>query len=135
MRCGGGPKAPSSARTLLAGYLLVPDAGGGVADGDDDGLVVLLPDGDVELGDDDVLDDDPDDDVPGDADGVRSVLGRSPTRSVLDSLQPAIIAAPRARANTALSNFCISLPPVDDGIHRPPHRLQCKCHAPSALVH
>ena len=126
MRFGGGPKAPSSARTLLAGYLLVPDAGGGVADGDDDGLVVLLPDGDVELGDDD---------VPGDADGVRSVLGRSPTRSVRDSLQPAIIAAPRARANTALSNFCISLPPVDDGIHRPPHRLQCKCHAPSALVH
>jgi len=49
------------------------------------------------------------DGAPGEADGVRSVPGRLPTRSLRDSLQPAIIVAPRATAKTALSNFFISV--------------------------
>ena len=96
--------------------MLLPD-GEGVDDGDDDGLDEVLP---LELESDGVvlvapelLELEPvvvsverDGFVPGDADGVRSA-GRSPTRSVRDSLQPASAAAPRARAKTALSNFFI----------------------------
>src|SRR5882672_7143071 len=96
---------------------LLPD--GGVVDDGDDELLELEPAvGSVER-----------DGAPGEADGVRSVPGRSPTRSLRDSLQPAIIVAPRATAKTALSNFFISVPPVDGGVRRS-QRLQCQCHAP-----
>ena len=101
----------------------------------------LLPDGGVvDDGDDELLELEPvvvsveRDGAPGEADGVRSVPGRSPTRSLRDSLQPAIIVAPRATAKTALSNFFISVPPVDGDVRRS-LRLQCQCHVPSALVH
>jgi hypothetical protein len=95
-------------------YLL--PAGGVVDDGADedeplvepDGVVVVAPDP-VEL-DPVVVSVERDGAVPGDADGVRSVPGRSPTRS-LRSVQPVITAAPRARTNTALSNFAFGTPP------------------------
>jgi len=98
--------------SLRDDYLLLLPDGGVVEDGDDEllepesagGVVVVLEPllefepavVSVERGG-----------APGDADGVRSVPGFSPTRSLRDSLQPAIIVAPRARAKTALSNFCI----------------------------
>jgi hypothetical protein len=58
-----------------------------------------------------VVVDDPDDvdvpellgDVDGDADGVVVVPGRSPTRSVRDSLQPASAASPIVSAHTPVS--------------------------------
>jgi len=94
-------------------YLLPLPDGDGVDDGDEDELLELEPDGGVVVVPEPLLELEPvvvsveRDGVPGDADGVRSVPGRSPTRSVRDSLQPAIIVAPRARAKTALSNFFI----------------------------
>jgi hypothetical protein len=48
--------------------------------------------------------------VVGEADGGWSP-GRSPTRSVRDSPQPAIRLAPAARASIALSKLFIPLPP------------------------
>jgi len=118
---------------------LLPD-GGVVDDGDDDELLELEPAGGVVVVLEPLLELEPvvvsveRDGAPGEADGVRSVPGRSPTRSLRDSLQPAIIVAPRATAKTALSNFFISVPPVDGDVRRS-LRLQCQCHVPSALVH
>src|SRR5262249_45516666 len=48
--------------------------------------------------------------VPGDADGVPGARSRSETRS-LRSVQPATRPAPRTRAQRAVSNFCIVVPP------------------------
>jgi len=117
---------------------LLPD--GGVVDDGDDELLELEPAGGVVVVPEPLLELEPVvvsvecDGAPGEADGVRSVPGRSPTRSLRDSLQPAIIVAPRATAKTALSNFFISVPPVDGDVRRS-LRLQCQCHVPSALVH
>ena len=106
---------------------MVLDAGGAVDDGvDEDEPLGLESDGDVVVAPEPLVELEPvvvsvervvsgerDGTVPGDADGVRSVVGRSPMRSLRDSLQPVISVAPRARANTALSNFFIlELPPV-----------------------
>jgi len=120
--------------------LLLPD-GGVVDDGDDDELLELEPAGGVVVVLEPLLELEPvvvsveRDGAPGDADGVRSVPGRSPRRSLRDSLQPAIIVAPRARAKTALSNFFIWDPSWFDGAVRRSLRLQCQCHAPCALIH
>src|SRR5947209_8359180 len=92
---------------------LLPD--GGVVDDGDDELLELEPAGGVVVVPEPLLELEPvvvsveRDGAPGEADGVRSVPGRSPTRSLRDSLQPAIIVAPRATAKTALSNFFISV--------------------------
>jgi hypothetical protein len=67
--------------------------------------------------------------VVGEADGVRSP-GRSPTRSVRDSPQPAIRVAPAARAMAALSKLFIEgfLPRgIDQG-----GVVQSGCHAVGA---
>jgi hypothetical protein len=48
--------------------------------------------------------------VGGDADGVRSP-GRSPTRSVRDSLQAVSSPAPSARAQRPVSTLFIAMPP------------------------
>src|SRR5204862_6282581 len=107
---GGGRAAPSRP---IAAYLL-PD-GGVVDDGDDDELLELEPAGGVVVVLEPLLELEPvvvsveRDGAPGEADGVRSVPGRLPTRSLRDSLQPAVIIAPRAPAKTALSNLFISV--------------------------
>src|SRR5262245_37387728 len=66
----------------VLGDVVEPDGG----EGDVDGVVV----------------------VGGDADGVRSP-GRSPTRSLRDSVHPASTPVPRARTHTPMSNFFIAV--------------------------
>src|SRR5207302_1282598 len=101
---GGGPVVAYALDDLIGTLAGVDDAG-------DDELLELEPAGGVVVVPEPLLELEPvvvsveRDGAPGEADGVRSVPGRSPTRSLRDSLQPAIIVAPRATAKTALSNF------------------------------
>jgi hypothetical protein len=84
----------------------VPEPPGVVVDGGVDGVVV----------------------VGGDADGVRSP-GRSPTRSVRDSLQAVSSPALSARAQRPVSNLFISKPPPC-GVAERPLGLQRTCRRP-----
>src|SRR5262249_50218006 len=126
---GGGTAVPPP--SLRDDYLLLLPDGGVVDDGDDDELLELDPAGGVVVLEP-LLELDPEvvsverDGEPGDADGVRSVPGRSPTRSLRDSLQPAIIVAPRTRAKTALSNFFIW---GDPSCLMAPFAVPCDCNA------
>jgi hypothetical protein len=91
---------------------LVVEPPGVVVDGGVDGVV----DGDVVVG--------------GEADGVRSP-GRSPTRSLLDSVQAVSIPRPSVTAQRPLSILFIEEPPPC-GLRNLTGRVQRRCRRPGA---
>lgn len=68
-------------------------------------------------------------DVEGDAAGVRSVPGRSPTRSVRDSVHPATVVTPSARAKSPVSILFIT--PASLSVVREPSLPCCNHRARS----